>query len=109
MPERADAGPDHRRSAGERAARSWWCRFSDAHQVAESTRSGGDVKYVICNGDEGDPGAFMDRMLLESFPYRSHRRDGDRRAGGRSAGSDLLHPRGVSVGREADSRSDSAV
>jgi NADH-quinone oxidoreductase subunit F len=30
----------------------------------------GDKKYVICNGDEGDPGAFMDRMLLESFPYR---------------------------------------
>jgi NADH-quinone oxidoreductase subunit F len=29
-----------------------------------------EVKYVICNGDEGDPGAFMDRMLLESFPYR---------------------------------------
>lgn len=29
-----------------------------------------DTKYVICNGDEGDPGAFMDRMLLESFPYR---------------------------------------
>ena len=27
-------------------------------------------KYVICNGDEGDPGAFMDRMLLESFPFR---------------------------------------
>jgi NADH:ubiquinone oxidoreductase subunit F (NADH-binding)/Pyruvate/2-oxoacid:ferredoxin oxidoreductase delta subunit len=24
----------------------------------------------VCNGDEGDPGAFMDRMLLESFPYR---------------------------------------
>ncbi|MBA4408862.1 MAG: proton-conducting membrane transporter [Odoribacter sp.] len=29
-----------------------------------------DVKYLICNGDEGDPGAFMDRMLLESYPYR---------------------------------------
>jgi NADH-quinone oxidoreductase subunit F len=28
------------------------------------------IKYVICNGDEGDPGAFMDRMLLESFPFR---------------------------------------
>jgi len=27
-------------------------------------------KYIICNGDEGDPGAFMDRMLLESYPYR---------------------------------------
>ncbi len=30
----------------------------------------GDRKYVVCNGDEGDPGAFMDRMLLESQPYR---------------------------------------
>ncbi|MBN1515529.1 NAD(P)H-dependent oxidoreductase subunit E [Candidatus Sumerlaeota bacterium] len=30
----------------------------------------GGVKYIICNGDEGDPGAFMDRMLLESFPFR---------------------------------------
>ncbi len=27
-------------------------------------------KYLICNGDEGDPGAFMDRMILESYPYR---------------------------------------
>jgi NADH-quinone oxidoreductase subunit F len=33
-------------------------------------RSQGEQKYVICNGDEGDPGAFMDRMLLESYPYR---------------------------------------
>ena len=30
----------------------------------------GDDKRVVCNGDEGDPGAFMDRMLLESYPYR---------------------------------------
>ena len=29
-----------------------------------------DTKYLIVNGDEGDPGAFMDRMLLESYPYR---------------------------------------
>jgi NADH-quinone oxidoreductase subunit F len=27
-------------------------------------------KYVICNGDEGDPGAFMDRLILESDPHR---------------------------------------
>jgi NADH-quinone oxidoreductase subunit F len=27
-------------------------------------------KYMVCNGDEGDPGAFMDRMILESYPYR---------------------------------------
>ena len=29
-----------------------------------------DHKYMICNGDEGDPGAFMDRMMLESYPFR---------------------------------------
>lgn len=35
-----------------------------------SLLTSGDPKFVVCNGDEGDPGAFMDRMLLESFPYR---------------------------------------
>jgi len=30
----------------------------------------GDDKYVICNADEGDPGAFMDRALLEGDPHR---------------------------------------
>jgi NADH-quinone oxidoreductase subunit F len=30
----------------------------------------GRPKYIVCNGDEGDPGAFMDRMILESYPYR---------------------------------------
>ena len=33
-------------------------------------KAAGDVKYVICNGDEGDPGAFMDRSVLESDPQR---------------------------------------
>jgi NADH-quinone oxidoreductase subunit F len=28
------------------------------------------VKYVICNGDEGDPGAFMDRAVMEADPFR---------------------------------------
>jgi len=31
--------------------------------------SAGDVKYVVCNADEGDPGAFMDRSLLEGDPH----------------------------------------
>ena len=30
--------------------------------------SPGDVKYVVCNGDEGDPGAFMDRSIFEGNP-----------------------------------------
>ena len=30
----------------------------------------GSPKYVVCNADEGDPGAFMDRSLLEGDPHR---------------------------------------
>ena len=33
-------------------------------------KSPGPKKYVICNADEGDPGAFMDRSLLEGDPHR---------------------------------------
>jgi len=33
-------------------------------------KTGSSVKYVICNADEGDPGAFMDRSVLESDPQR---------------------------------------
>jgi NADH:ubiquinone oxidoreductase subunit F (NADH-binding)/(2Fe-2S) ferredoxin/Pyruvate/2-oxoacid:ferredoxin oxidoreductase delta subunit len=29
----------------------------------------GDVKYIVCNADEGDPGAFMDRAVLEGDPH----------------------------------------
>jgi len=36
----------------------------------ENTRKpAGDIKYIICNADEGDPGAFMDRSALEGDPY----------------------------------------
>ena len=38
----------------------WWA----------TNQAAGTPKYVVCNGDEGDPGAFMDRMLIESFPFR---------------------------------------
>ena len=27
------------------------------------------VKYIVCNGDEGDPGAFMDRSIMEGDPH----------------------------------------
>lgn len=36
----------------------------------ESVRNApGDMKYLVCNGDEGDPGAFMDRAVLEGDPH----------------------------------------
>jgi bidirectional [NiFe] hydrogenase diaphorase subunit len=34
------------------------------------SKASGATKYVICNADEGDPGAFMDRSVLESDPHR---------------------------------------
>ncbi len=34
-----------------------------------AANSKGDVKYVCCNADEGDPGAFMDRSVLEGDPH----------------------------------------
>jgi len=32
-------------------------------------KSPGEIKYVLCNADEGDPGAFMDRSILEADPH----------------------------------------
>jgi len=37
--------------------------------VRQSESSNGGGKYIICNGDEGDPGAFMDRSILEADPH----------------------------------------
>jgi len=34
-----------------------------------TNRSVSDIKYVVCNADEGDPGAFMDRSILEGDPH----------------------------------------
>jgi bidirectional [NiFe] hydrogenase diaphorase subunit len=33
-------------------------------------KASGDQKYIVCNGDEGDPGAFMDRSVMEGDPHR---------------------------------------
>lgn len=44
--------------------------FPTGLKWASVQASPGEIKYILCNGDEGDPGAFMDRMILESFPYR---------------------------------------
>ncbi len=37
--------------------------------VRNAPSSDGNIKYLICNGDEGDPGAFMDRSILEADPH----------------------------------------
>lgn len=37
---------------------------------AQVARQPEPVKYVVCNGDEGDPGAFMDRSIMEGDPHR---------------------------------------
>jgi bidirectional [NiFe] hydrogenase diaphorase subunit len=43
--------------------------FPTGLKWATVARSPGQKKYVVCNGDEGDPGAFMDRSVLESDPH----------------------------------------
>jgi NADH-quinone oxidoreductase subunit F len=43
--------------------------FPTGRKWAESRNAPGDIKYVIVNADEGDPGAYMDRSLLEGNPH----------------------------------------
>ena len=59
----------HRGGHGVRAARPRRRRLPDRPEVGVLPRSAGDRKYVICNADEGDPGAFMDRSVLEGDPH----------------------------------------
>jgi NADH-quinone oxidoreductase subunit F len=54
-----DSGLRGRGGAGFPTGRKW--------QFARDSKN--DKKYVICNGDEGDPGAFMDRSVLEGDPH----------------------------------------
>ena len=49
-------------------------RLPDRARSGDSPRSQkSDAKYLICNADEGDPGAFMDRSMLEGDPHTSSR------------------------------------
>ena len=43
--------------------------FPVGKKWAVAAESPGDEKYVVCNADEGDPGAFMDRSILEGDPH----------------------------------------
>ncbi len=44
--------------------------FSTGHKWEFTRKAKEKIKYVICNGDEGDPGAYMDRSVLEGNPHR---------------------------------------
>ena len=83
---------EYRSKEGFAALRRGLCELKPEQVIDEISRSGlrgrggagfptgrkwqyvraaqGEPKYIVCNGDEGDPGAFMDRMLFESYPYR---------------------------------------
>ena len=56
----SDSGLRGRGGAGFPTGRKW----SQVARQKEATR------YVVCNGDEGDPGAFMDRSIMEGDPHR---------------------------------------
>jgi NADH-quinone oxidoreductase subunit F len=43
--------------------------FPTGRKWESCRRTEGDVKYVICNADEGDPGAYMDRSIMEGNPH----------------------------------------
>ena len=55
-----DSGLRGRGGAGFPAGKKW-------SQVAAHTEE--PIKYIVCNGDEGDPGAFMDRSIMEGNPH----------------------------------------
>jgi NADH-quinone oxidoreductase subunit F len=43
--------------------------FATARKWRSCREAKGSPKYVVCNGDEGDPGAFMDRSIMEGNPH----------------------------------------
>ena len=44
--------------------------FPTGKKWAQVKNNDADEKYIVCNGDEGDPGAFMDRSIMEGDPHR---------------------------------------
>ncbi len=44
--------------------------FPTGQKWSQVQKQQADLKYIVCNGDEGDPGAFMDRSMMEGDPHR---------------------------------------
>jgi len=56
-----DSGLRGRGGAGFPTGKKW--------EFCANVKTSDGIKFIVCNGDEGDPGAFMDRSLLESDPH----------------------------------------
>ena len=68
----------------------------DRHQVGlPARRQRAEPKYLVCNADEGDPGAWVNRVLMESDPHSHHRGHAHRRLRHRRDARLDLHPRRV--------------
>ncbi len=55
---------------GQRPARRGGGGFPTGKKWKFALATPGDQKYLVCNADEGDPGAFMDRAVIEGDPHR---------------------------------------
>ncbi|MEO8391523.1 MAG: NADH-quinone oxidoreductase subunit NuoF [Chloroflexota bacterium] len=44
--------------------------YSTGLKWSTVAKASGQHKFIVCNGDEGDPGAFMDRSVMEDYPFR---------------------------------------
>lgn len=44
--------------------------FPTGYKWQQVARQAEKIRYVVCNGDEGDPGAFMDRSVMEGDPHK---------------------------------------
>ena len=55
------------KKSGSKRKRRRWISYRIKWEFA--AKQGNDEKYIICNADEGDPGAFMDRSVLEGDPH----------------------------------------
>ena len=66
-----DQEPERRveRAEGVRTSRPRRRGFPTWRKWDFTRKAAGDEKFVVCNADEGDPGAFMDRSILEGDPH----------------------------------------
>jgi len=62
-----DSGLRGRGGGGFKTGKKWRSALKAANEL---TNGAGRQVYIICNGDEGDPGAFMDRSIMEGDPFK---------------------------------------